>query len=462
MEPALALQIGERVSPALIAYAGMLSLSSAGLEQAVAAELGENPALEREDVQRCPQCQSGDPDTCCRRDRDSPSPSGGGRAGHDPADPAAWTERAESRTAADELLDEIRWSAGDADTRMASYLLASVDDHGFLRGGSERVASELGVGAARVERVLTLIRQLGPPALGARDVRESLLLQLDARCPTGELHDLARKVVDQHLELLGQGRHAAVAAALGCDQAAVMRCRDIIRARCSPFPAPGLHDSPSAPRPPAVPDVIISADGKDGLIRVRLAETARYALRIEPGYGRLAAALPCDGPDDPAGPNGELRAHVTQYVRQAASFIASLDERSRTIRRVVECAADQQRDFVLRGVRYLRPLAQADVARELGLHESTVSRAVNGKYMMLPSRSVVPVQHFFRAALAPQEALRELIMTEERPLSDAALASRMVGLGFPVARRTVAKYRDELGLPAAPLRQPGMAKLTSP
>ena len=86
MEPALALQVGERVSPALIAYAGMLSLSSAGLEQAVTAELGENPALEREDVQRCPVCQSGDPDTCCRRDRDSLSTSGG-RAGRDPGPP---------------------------------------------------------------------------------------------------------------------------------------------------------------------------------------------------------------------------------------------------------------------------------------------------------------------------------------------------------------------------------------
>jgi RNA polymerase sigma-54 factor len=429
----------------------MLSLSSAGLEQAVAAELSENPALEREDVQRCPVCQSDDPDVCCSRNIEALSPFPGRPA----AEAAAWTEREGSRTAADQLLEETRWSATEPDARIAAYLLASLDDHGFLAGGSEAVAAELRADVAAVRRVLTLIRQVGPPAVGARDVRESLILQLDARRPPGELGDLARKIADQHLELLGHGRYAAIAAALGCDQSRVTECRDLIRARCSPFPAPGLHEPLSPPRLPAVPDVILFADdGGKGPIRVRLAESARYALRIEPGYRRLAAQLERDDDEDPARPNGELRAHVTQYVRRATSFMASLEERSRTIRRVVECAADQQRDFVLRGARYLRPLAQADVARELGLHESTVSRAVVGKYMMMPSRAVLPVQHFFRAALAPQEALRQLIEAEERPLSDAELAGRLRSLGFGVARRTVAKYRDELGLPAAPLRRP--------
>jgi RNA polymerase sigma-54 factor len=139
-------------------------------------------------------------------------------------------------------------------------------------------------------------------------------------------------------------------------------------------------------------------------------------------------------------------------VRQAASFISRLEERVATIRAVVEYAAGRQRAFVLRGPRHLRPLAQAEVARELGVHESTVSRAVAGKYMMLPSRAVVPVQDFFRSALAPQDALRQLIAAENEPLTDAELARLLQDQGFHVARRTVAKYRHALGLAPAPLR----------
>lgn len=150
-------------------------------------------------------------------------------------------------------------------------------------------------------------------------------------------------------------------------------------------------------------------------------------------------------------------------MRRASWFIARLDERFRTIRQVVEYAANRQRGFVLGGPRYLEPLAQAEAARDLGIHESTVSRAVAGKYMMMPSRAVVPVQDFFRAGLAPQEALRQLIAAEDHPLSDAELAQRLSAQGFSVARRTVAKYRDRLGLAAGPVRRalPAAAKLSS-
>ena len=192
---------------------------------------------------------------------------------------------------------------------------------------------------------------------------------------------------------------------------------------------------------------------------------ARIALRIDPGYSQLAAQLGRGGDGcHLAADDRDLHAHVTDLVRRASWLIARLDERFRTIRQVVEYAADRQRGFVLGGPRYLRPLAQADAARDLGIHESTVSRAVAGKYMMMPSRAVVPVQDFFRAALAPQEALRQLIATEDHPLSDAELAQRLSAQGFSVARRTVAKYRDRLGLAAGAARrtlQPA-AKLSSP
>jgi RNA polymerase sigma-54 factor len=296
-------------------------------------------------------------------------------------------------------------------------------------------------------------------------VRESLLLQLDARCAPSPARELAHALVGQCLELLGRGRLSAIAAVLGCAEDQVAAAVQFIRAHCSLYPAPGLHAPRTVVSAPVVPDVVISTglDGTDAL-QVELMEPARLALRIDPGYGQLAARLGLGGNDRhlTAG-DRDLRAHVTDLVRRASWFMDRLDERFRTIRQVVEYAANRQRGFVLGGPRHLRPLAQADAARDLGVHESTVSRAVAGKYMMLPSRAVVPVQDFFRAGLAPQEALRQLIAAEDHPLSDAELAQLLSAQGFPVARRTVAKYRDQLGLAAGPVRRalPPTAKLSS-
>jgi RNA polymerase sigma-54 factor len=457
MEPSLTLEMQTGVSPALLAFAGILALSSAELEGLVERELSENPALDRAGTRPCPLCGSTERTTCCAAGRRS-QPAFAERPGAD-ADGVwrAQPEWAAPVTGAEQLLGEVRWAcATAADADMAEYLLASLDDHGFLRGGAGQVAADLGVDLASVARSLALIRSVGPPGIGARDVRESLLLQLDAGCPPCPSRELASAIADKHLEPLGRGRLGTIAAALGCPQSQVTAAVRFIRAHCTPYPAPGLREPRTATRAPVVPDVVISTgrSPRDEL-HVELMEPARIALRIDPGYSQLMAQLGRSGDGGaPAAADRDLHAHVTDLVRRASWFIARLDERFRTIRQVVQYAADRQRGFVLGGPRYLRPLAQADAARDLGIHESTVSRAVAGKYMMMPTRNVVPVQDFFRAALAPQEALRLLIATEDHPLSDAELAQRLSAQGFSVARRTVAKYRDRLGLAAGPLRRP--------
>ncbi|HTZ24257.1 MAG TPA: hypothetical protein VMC83_09715 [Streptosporangiaceae bacterium] len=466
MEPTLTLEMHPVVSPALLAFTGMLALSSTELEDLVEQELSANPALDRAGTLPCPLCGSRQNAACCAAGRGSqlsvtqrPAVQATGARLPQP-------EWAAPVTGAEQLLEEVRWSCTTtADADLAGYLVASLDDHGFLRGGAEQVAADLGIDPARVARTLALVRSVGPPAIGARDVRESLLLQLGARCAPSPLRDLAHALADQYLELLGRGRLSAIAAALGCTEDQVAAAIQFIRAQCTLYPAPGLREPRTASRTPVVPDVVISTstNGTDEL-HVELMEPARLALQIDPGYGDLAAQLSLTGNDRHlAADDHDLRVHVTELVRRASWFMARLDERFRTIRQVVEYAANHQHGFVLGGPRYLRPLAQADAARDLGIHESTVSRAVAGKYMMMPSRAVVPVQDFFRAGLAPQEALRQLIATEDHPLSDAELAQLLSAQGFSVARRTVAKYRDRLGLAASPVRRtlPPAAKHSS-
>jgi RNA polymerase sigma-54 factor len=468
MEPTLTPEMQTGVSPALLAFAGMLALSSDELEDLVERELSANPALDRSGALPCPLCGSGDSLACCSGGRRSQASFTERPPAHADRARPAQPERAAPVTGAEQLLTEVRWSCTTpGDANLSEYLVASLDDHGFLPGGPEEVAADLGIDLARVTRLLALIRSVGPPAIGARDVRESLLLQLDARCAPGPLGELARAIADRYLEPLGRGRLGAIAAAIGCPQGQVAAAVRFIRAHCAPYPTPGLREPQTGSRAAVVPDVLISA-GRSGTdeLHVELMEPARLALRIDPGYGRLAAQLSRGGDGRRlAADDRELHAHVTDLVRQASWFIARLDERRRTIRQVVEYAANRQRGFVFGGPRYLRPLAQADAARDLGIHESTVSRAVAGKYVMMPSRAVVPVQDFFRAALAPQEALRQLIAAEDHPLSDAELAQRLNAQGFSVARRTVAKYRGRLGLAVGPLRRtlpPAAAKLPSP
>ncbi len=467
MEPALTLEMQPGVSPALLAFAGMLALSSAELEDLVERELSANPVLDRAEAPPCPLCGSRESAACCVTGRGSLPSFAQRPAAHADRVRLAQPEWAAPVTGAEQLLAEVRWSgAKAADADLAEYLVASLDDHGFLRGGAEQVAADLGIDPARVVRSLALIRSVGPPAIGARDVRESLLLQLDACRAPSPLRELARAIAEQYLEPLGRGRLGVVAAALGCSQDQVAAAVRFMRAHCTPYPASGLREAGTASRAAVVPDVVISA-GRSGTdeLHVELLEPVRLALRIDPGYGQLAAQFSSNGDGRQLGADDrDLHAHVTGLVRRASWFIDRLDERFRTIRQVVEYAANCQRGFVLGGPMYLRPLAQADAARDLGIHESTVSRAVAGKYMMMPSRAVIPVQDFFRAALAPQEALRQLIATEDHPLSDTELAQRLSAQGFAVARRTVAKYRDRLGLAAGPLRSalPPAAKFSSP
>lgn len=361
----------------------------------------------------------------------------GGRKPANPCHPRDW---AAGRTAAEELLEAVRCSATAADTALAGYLIASLDERGFLPGGPEQLAADLAIPVARVQRAVELVRCAGPSAIAARDVRESLLLQLDALNPADPLRDLARAIADQHLEPLASGRLAAVAASLGRSRDDIAAAVAYIKRHCTPSPAPELRAPAAEERVPVVPDVLITVTGAG--LRVEMVEQARLGLRVDPWYQGLAAREA----------EHEVQEHAASLVQRAASFISRLEDRFAAMRQVVEYAAERQREFVVRGPRYLRPLAQADVARDLAIHESTVSRAVAGKYMMLPSRDVVPVQDFFRPALAPQDALRKLVAAEREPLTDTELAQRLRAQGFPLARRTVAKYRHALGIAAAPLR----------
>jgi RNA polymerase sigma-54 factor len=442
-------QLTVRPSPALIAATALLALPSPELERAVEHELARNPALERAEWTACNLC--GRPllaARCfsCERPRRISQPAAGAWG------PAAALATAEL-TPAETLFQEVAPLLEPGGRAIADYLLGSLDRRGFLDTTAEEAAIALGVETPVVAYVLHLIQQTGPAGIAARDIRECLLLQLD-RCPDGgPVHELARRIVAEHLPLLGKGTDAELARRLGVGRAEVLAAREFVRARLQPYPGLALDSAP--PAPPLVPDIRVR-DTADGF-EVELVERDRFWLIVSPAYERAAAAPLPD----------EERKAIRRQMVAAREFIDRLEQRWRTIGRVAEIAISRQHGFLRHGG-HLLPLTRAQVAGELGVHESTVSRAVAGRNVLLPSGRIVPFARFFGRSSAPHDALASLLAAEERPKSDAELARDMASLGFVLARRTVAKYREQLGVlpssqrrPAEPISQRRPAKLVS-
>jgi RNA polymerase sigma-54 factor len=193
------------------------------------------------------------------------------------------------------------------------------------------------------------------------------------------------------------------------------------------------------PAPIVQPDIVVTErPDEEGAYDVALSEDERIGLALSPLYERLA--------DRPEALSNEERARVNAQVEQARSFIARIGRRRATLRRVACVVVARQRTFVREGAAALKPLTRAEVAHELGLHESTVGRVVSGRYVQLPSGRIVPFRQFFRASLGAEEALTQIVAEEEHPRSDKELAELLAVRGFDVARRTVAKYRGQLGI----------------
>lgn len=251
--------------------------------------------------------------------------------------------------------------------------------------------------------------------------------------------DLARRIVADHLALLGNGSDGELARVLGVARADVAAARAFIRTRLHPRPGLGLTSGP--PAPPLVPDIAVRETG-DGLA-VDLIERDRFRLTVSPAFQQVVAARLAPGE----------REVIRRLMLEARELIDRLEQRWGTMGRVAEVAVARQREFVRHGAGHLMPLTRAQVAEVLGVHESTVSRAVAGRNVLLPSGQVVPFALFFGRSSAPQDALAALVAAEERPKSDSELAGELAALGFVVARRTVTKYREQLGILPSTQRQ---------
>jgi RNA polymerase sigma-54 factor len=194
------------------------------------------------------------------------------------------------------------------------------------------------------------------------------------------------------------------------------------------------------------PDVIITR-GNDGF-EVDVVESRRFALRVNLMYTRLATDIRRSS----AGMSAEEKKHIQHYAGRAKLFIANINLRRQTMSKITTCIVERQRAYLEHGVRSLQPLSRAIIAAQVGLHESTVSRATASKYVMLPNGEVIPYSHFFTPSLSVKDILKEVIEKEGRPMPDIDIVGRLREQGIHIARRTVTKYRKQLKILPSALR----------
>lgn len=453
----LQVQMQMKASPALIALNNMLILSTHELQQMIQQEIEENPALElveSEEIlcQRCGRPLSGPTCIHClqedmrmmQSEREDFSVGGD----DDEFDPLMLV--ATPPTLTEHLIRDLRASLPAEDHFLAEYLVGSLDDQGYLDTTVDEVAAQLSLDTARVERVLAKLQEIAPVGVGARDVPECLLLQMRRLEGEGVTHPWVERIIKEHWRDLGEHRYGAIAQALGVPYEMVVEARDFIRQNLRPYPLEraGMDGGVNPSQTPYLtPDVIIREE--EGRLVAEVIESQRYFLRLNPLYQELSRHSP-KSEDTPVTP--EEKEHLTQFVGRAQLFLTNLRQRRETIRRIAEYLIQRQEPFLRKGVRFLTPLTRAEVAGAIGVHESTVSRATANKHVQIPSHEVIPFSHFFTASLSVKDVLLELINTESNPLTDQELVEMLRQRGFDVARRTVAKYRNQLGILASTLR----------
>jgi RNA polymerase sigma-54 factor len=330
---------------------------------------------------------------------------------------------------------------------IALELLGNLDENGYLTVDIEDLAFQTRQDFDTVERVLRRIQQLDPPGVGARNVRECLLLQIRA---LGKEDSIAYRIVRDHLDLLEAKKYDRIARELGVSIEEVVNATQFI---ATLEPRPGRNFGEDETRY-VIPDVFVHKVG-DELV-VTLNDEGLPRLRVSNYYRRI---LHENGAED-------AKRYIQEKLRSAAWLIKSIHQRQRTLYLVTQSIVRFQRAFFEHGISHLKPLVLKDVAMDVGMHESTVSRATANKYVHTP-QGTFELKFFFTSSLqtadgdevsaeSVKERIREIIAAENprKPLSDQQIAKLLAKENIAIARRTVAKYREMMGLlPSSKRRQ---------
>jgi len=485
LEQKLRLKLAQRLvmTPSLQQAIKLLQLSRLELEETLAQEILENPVLDVEDSEE-PVTTAADQ----TEDRKSKAEDDGSMpteeeaygdidveaffadylADHRPegpsmaaGDPGGGMPLENILSVTGGLADHLLWQLHllDCSSRIiaiAEYIIGNLDEDGFLQATDDEIVDVTGANPAELAEALDVVRSLDPPGVGARTLRECLTMQIDQLLAAAEESDdpvvleRTRLAVTEHWDDLLHQKWERLAESCGCE---VQDLKDVVEVIQGLEPKPGrvFHQERNQY---IEPDVHIRK--VDGEYTIHLNDDGLPRLRINSKYARMLEGAPVDP---------QVAGYLREKMRSAVWLMKSIDQRQRTIYKVAKSIVTFQRDFLDHGIEHLRPMVLRQVAEDIGMHESTISRVVSNKYMYTP-RGLFPMKYFFHSgvdsargenvsSLVVKERIRKLVEAEdpEHPLSDSKIMRMLQREGIRLARRTVAKYREEMAIPSSDKRK---------
>ncbi len=346
------------------------------------------------------------------------------------------------------LIEQVRLSEiTDEQRPVADMIIGNIDDYGYLKATLEEMATSTGTPSERIEEVLKIVQSFHPPGVGARDLRECLMLQLERQ---NKQHTYEYRIVRDFFDALGKRRLPEIAKGLDQD---VVDVQKIVSRIALLEPRPGRAFLPDNDQY-VLPEVFVTRQGEDFVVSTNNEQIPH--LRISNTYKDLMAQADSDT---------EVREYIREKIRAGKFLIKSLHQRQQTILNIGKEIVSRQREFMEKGVAHLRPLTMVQVAEVVGVHETTVSRAVSGKYMQTP-QGVFEMKYFFTSGIqtangegmsntSVKDMIADIFRNEDplKPLSDQEVVLMLSEKGIVIARRTVAKYRSELNILPSNLRK---------
>lgn len=451
----------------------LLVLTHQELRERVMQELNENPALELLDDRVCP--------TCHRRLL-HPGPCPICSLGHGDEEPIVFTSPRDSykrrrsggstqnwdgdlpdrEPAAPEnlvvhVLQQLASELDREDRPLATYILESLDEDGFLQDPPAVIARTTRQPVSKVQALLDLISHADPAGLATSGPQEALKAQLEIADGGDPRVGTARRLLDKAFREMGLRQFDRIGEMLELSEDEVLSALEYIQDNLNPYPCRGAWTS--APQSasqgdPNVyhrPDIQISQNHSDtdGPLMVEIFAPVSGWLRISPAFRQALKG-------------GEVPPEWKEQFEKASLFVKCIQQRNNTMRQLMRVLVQTQREFILEGDRHLVPMTRAEVAEIIGVHESTISRAVSDKSVALPDRRIIPLARFFDRSLPARDCIKQIVAEEEEPLTDEQISERLEGFGIDIARRTVAKYRSMENILPARLRAKARANGATP
>jgi RNA polymerase sigma-54 factor len=457
----LQMKLKQTLAPQLIQSLRLLQMPILKLEQVIRQELSTNPLLEEvetteeteetatlsdgeEELQPDPQLDKIDWDDYLGDENELPFRE------EKEEEEKRWEKTPVlERTLYDHLTEQLHLSKLDKEEiEIGEYIIGNIDPSGYLVCSPEEIASALDVLPEKVSKVLSIIQTFDPSGVGARDLRESLLIQLKTK---GFEDTLAYRIVRDHLHELEKKSLSQLSRLLGTSFEEVQKAMDFIKT-LNPKPAMGRF-APSAT--PVLPDLIVEKIGDEFVVFHNDRNIPR--LRISPAYREILKKESAD--------SQETKAYIKGKLEQARWLLNSINQRRSTMIKVMEKIVEEQKDFFEHGSSFLKPLTMETIAEKVGMNVATISRVSNSKYVQTP-QGVFEIRYFFNSGVPKENGeelskrnvkkiIEELIKNENpaTPLSDQELFSLLKNEGINIARRTVSKYREELKILPARFRK---------